>query len=86
MLLANSPGVEEEPAGEGHNEQDDGEVELELLILIFISKPAGRYRERLWTRSGRKELCNLALVAQNWWVTKSVSLSPIRRKSYGVYI
>lgn len=44
-LATDSPGVEKEPAGEGDDEQDDGEVELELLVLIFISKPAGKHSE-----------------------------------------
>lgn len=36
---ANSPGVEEEPTGEGDNDKDDGEVELELLVFILVGKP-----------------------------------------------
>lgn len=36
---AHSPGVEEESTGEGENQQDDGQVKLELLILSLVGKP-----------------------------------------------
>lgn len=40
-----TPGVEQEAAAEGDDNEDDGEVELEFLILVFVSKP-GKARDR----------------------------------------